>query len=70
MLKCGGACSVPESNGSLDVPRAVFAGVGHISSIVAAEPIVEVVGQANVEVFGSELALEDVNVGEVSGVHF
>ncbi len=35
-----------------------------LSSILAAEPVVEVIGQTHIKVLGSKVTLQDVNVGE------
>jgi hypothetical protein len=65
-----GRCSVSEGDGGFDVPWPMLGRMWHLTGVVPSEPIVEVIRQANVEAFRSKLALEDVNVGEVSGVHF
>jgi hypothetical protein len=38
------------------VPWAVFGGVDYLSSIMAAEPVVEVIGQTHIKVLGSKVA--------------
>ena len=61
-LKFAGPLPVSERNGGLDAPRAELRSVGDFASIVPAQPIPKVIGQANVKVFRVRLALKNVHV--------
>ena len=61
-LEFAGPLPVTERNGGLNTPEAELRSVRDFASIVPAQPIPKVIGQANVEVFRVRLALKDVNV--------
>jgi hypothetical protein len=63
-FKFAGPLPVSERKGGFDAPGAELRSVGGFASIVPAQPIPKVIGQANVEVFRVRLALQDVNVRE------
>jgi hypothetical protein len=63
-LKFGRLCSIVEREGYVQPPWTEFFGMRDFACVVAAESILQIVGQTNVMTRRIGLAGEDVNVGK------
>jgi len=64
-LKGRSLIPIRKGNGSLKAPRSIFGGMLYFASIMAADPILQIAGQAAVKAPDVRLALQNVNVRKV-----
>jgi len=63
-LEIGCTNSIAEGHRGFNLPQYELGRMRNLAGIVPTQPVLKVIGQAHIEVFGAFLALQNVNVGK------